>query len=142
MPLYIIGVGNVNADTLKMMANSTGGQFYYTRYSSSLDSIYTSLRKKIQAFYSITYNSPNLSSYDTVREPILYFSVDNEHMASAKHAVTLPPAVVQHLRIAEQRRQNLSIGGGVTLVIVSFVAFIIVRRRRKDHPATESAGSV
>jgi Ca-activated chloride channel family protein len=142
VPLYIIGVGDVNADTLKMMANSTGGQFYYTRHSSSLDSIYTSLQKKIQAFYSVTYNSPNLSSSDTLRESVLYFSVGEEHTASAKHAVTLPPTVVQHLRTAEQRRHNLSVGGGVTLIIVSFVAFMIIRRKRNERSSIQNVRSV
>ncbi len=51
IPVYVVGLGDVNKNVLQKIADETNGEFYFTPSASTLDSIYQSIRKKIQAFY-------------------------------------------------------------------------------------------
>jgi Ca-activated chloride channel family protein len=48
IPIYTIGLGNVDIKFLTEISKSTGGAFYYTRNSNSLDIIYREIQKRIQ----------------------------------------------------------------------------------------------
>ncbi len=84
IPVYIIGLGDVNVDTLKMIANATKGQFYFTPSSKSLDTIYAKISKKVQAFYNLIYSSTNFSTADTARQIELSFDTDSLYLITNK----------------------------------------------------------
>ena len=55
IPVYLIGLGDVNADSLQMLADATNGEFFYAKSASALSDIYGKISSKLQAFYDINY---------------------------------------------------------------------------------------
>jgi Ca-activated chloride channel family protein len=75
IPIYIIGLGDADKDTLKLIANSTKGEFYYTHSAASLNIVYDRIRKNLQAFYDVVYASSNFSADDTMRSVEVSFDI-------------------------------------------------------------------
>jgi Ca-activated chloride channel family protein len=63
IPVYSIGLGAVDIDTLTSLARETKGEFYHTNKSSSLVEIYKKISKQIQSFYSLEYRSVRLKIF-------------------------------------------------------------------------------
>ena len=119
IPVYVIGLGDVNKDVLQKIANETSGEFYFTRSASTLDSIYQSIRKKIQAFYDLIYESPNFSVNDTEREIEVSFDVADIYLTTNPSSVKLPAEVTTHLQNKNKAKQYLVYGG---LVLIALIA--------------------
>jgi len=67
IPVYTIGLGNVDEEVLENIAQETGGSYYYTPDSSELKQIYQELSKEIQDQYLLTYETHNQDYDGTTR---------------------------------------------------------------------------
>jgi len=120
IPIHIIGLGEVNKDSLQMLANSTNGHFYHTTNASALDSLYTIVSKSIQSIYNLQYHSKNLSYIDSTREILLDYNIDSLYVNQAIINMTLPSNIITELKIRnKQRTKKMVIGGLMILVIVA-----------------------
>ena len=106
-PIYIIGLGDVNKDTLNLIAEETHGHFYYTETSNSLDAIYAKISKQLQAFYNLNYISNNFSSIDTIREVELSFDIPSIYLNTEPSQFDLPVEVIDRLKKQEELAQQL-----------------------------------
>jgi Ca-activated chloride channel homolog len=132
IPIYIIGLGYVNTDTLKLIANLTKGEAYFTKSSNSLSTVYNLISKKIQAFYSLVYNSSNLSSADSTRKVELAFDIDSIYLVSSPAMVNLPVEVVDYMKKKETQKEYLLYGGiAVSALIAAGVLLLYFKRRQK-----------
>ena len=119
IPIYIIGLGNVNKDTLQLIATSTKGQLYYTQSSSSFDTIYAAISKKIQAFYSLVYSSPNLSLADSTRLIEISFDIDSIFLVTNPAILNLPSEVLAFIEKKEEKKEYLLYGGIATAILIA-----------------------
>lgn len=55
IPVFVIGLGDVNKKVLNRIANSTGGVAYFTDKKEELSSIYQMISKRIQSVYEVIY---------------------------------------------------------------------------------------
>jgi hypothetical protein len=140
IPIYIIGLGNVLTDTLKKLAHSTDGQFFYAKSANLLDSTYQLIQNRIQAFYELTYTSSSLMASDSVRQIFIGFLAEDSSMIYDKQLLKLNPALQQRItEIAEEqeqiRRQNnlLSLAGflSVSMLGAGLIFFAFRPRKKK-----------
>lgn len=131
IPIYIIGLGDANADTLNLIATSTKGQFYYTRSSNSLNTIYAAISKKVQAFYDIIYHSPNFSSADSTRQIELTFTTDSMVLVTNPSTANFPVEVVTLIANKEKEKQFLLYGGGIAVIVLVAASTLLFYRKRK-----------
>jgi Ca-activated chloride channel homolog len=132
IPIYIIGLGKVNKDTLQMIADRTSGQFTYTATSSSFSNIYARLGKEIQSFYELKYLSSNLSSIDSKRKVVIAFD-DGSKKDTISYNLFLPKEVMLYLANRSKRKTYLLGASVVLAIVVSMGTIVYTRRRRKGR---------
>jgi Ca-activated chloride channel family protein len=128
IPIYLIGLGEVNKDTLGYISNSTKGQFYHVKSSNSLKDIYSLISKQVQAFYSLTYLSENISSLDTARRLELKFDIDSLYLSSNPDNFDIPKEVLVVLEDKEKQRTYI-LWGGIFLALLIGGGTILLKRR-------------
>lgn len=135
IPIYIIGLGMVNSDSLQYIARKTRGQYFYTRSSSSLTDIYALISKRVQAYYDLVYTSANLSIADSSRIVELSFDVDSLYVNGQPDTLQLPAEVIAHMRQKETRKQY-SLYGGVAVAALAGIGLLMFFfvRRKKEKP--------
>jgi Ca-activated chloride channel family protein len=135
IPIYIIGLGDVNVDTLQIISDSTNGKFYHIKSSKSLAEIYTLISTQVQAYYELVYFSENFSSIDTDRKVELSFDIDSIYLVSNAADISLPAEVVNYLAQKEKEKEYLMYGGiGVAILITVGTIALYFRRKRKMRP--------
>lgn len=134
IPLYIVGLGAVNQDSLKQIAVASNGEYYYAKSASTLNEIYKSISERIQAYYNLIYVSENLNSLDSNRSIVLEFKIDSATVLTAENSHTFPPKLVA---LAEEKafKNNVIIYGGGALAVVGigFIFFIALRKRKNEN---------
>lgn len=131
IPIYVIGFGSVNRDTLSMIADSTQGRFYYSSTSATLMEAYDDIRKHILAFYDLKYRSPNLASADSLREIRIWFETDSMSVEAAIASASLPDEVILYLEQKEKERSYYLYGG---IAVVGLIAFGTLLYRYNRRP--------
>lgn len=96
IPIYAVGLGDANKDTLRMIAKSTNGYFYYTHSASALAGIYNQISGSLQAFYDIVYESHNLSETDTSRQIQISFDIDTLAFYTNAYQMKIPAEVLSY----------------------------------------------
>ena len=62
IPVFTIGLGDVNAEVMQKLADETGGQYYYAPQSSDLEEIYLQIADVLAEQYVIEYISSSSGS--------------------------------------------------------------------------------
>ncbi len=132
IPVYIIGLGDVNIDTLSYISESTKGQFYYTQSSNSLNTVYAEISKQVQAFYNLVYNSTNFSSADSTRQIELSFDIDSIYLVTSPYSSNLPIDVVEFLARKENEKKYLLYGGVALAILISAGTLLFYYQKRKQ----------
>jgi VWFA-related protein len=57
VPVFTIGLGDVNAENMQQLADETGGQYYYAPDETELQSIYDQISAIISSQYTLGYDS-------------------------------------------------------------------------------------
>ena len=57
VPVFTIGLGDVNAENMQQLADETGGQYYYAPDEGDLDAIYDQISKIISSQYILEYDA-------------------------------------------------------------------------------------
>jgi Ca-activated chloride channel family protein len=72
VPVFTIGLGDVNAENMQQLADETGGQYYYAPDETELQNIYDQISAIISSQYILEYDSSslcgNIISLDVVVE--------------------------------------------------------------------------
>jgi len=133
IPLYIIGLGSVNQDSLRTLADSTNGAYFYSQNALGIESVYEDVKAKIQSVYGVKYDATNYNPTDSIRNVVVKYVTDSV-FASTSIDVALPEEVLDYLK---NRRQNQYIsallGGGIAVGIGVFL--VIYRRKNKSDLA-------
>jgi Ca-activated chloride channel family protein len=130
IPIYLIGLGDVNQDIMEQIAESTNGKFYYTE-SSSLNTVYAEISKQVQAFYNLVYSSPNFSSADSTRQIELSFDIDSVFLLKKPSTLNLPTEVIAFLKEKEQKKKYMLNGGIASAIIIAAGVILFYYRRKK-----------
>lgn len=136
IPVFCIGLGDVWERPLVSISDSTNGFYSYTKKSSSLDSIYNLINKKIQAVYELTYLSDNWSN-DTSRNFTLKFNIEGVNLLDSNFKFSLPQEVIDKIdeRNKLKNYQMIGIGGGTFLVVLLGLGFVYFKRKKKEKIA-------
>lgn len=102
IPVYVIGLGDVDKTVLKKLANQTGGQAFFTDDPARLASIYIDISRQIQSVYELIYTSENLASADTTRDIMLQFDIEGQYHNTRSIELNLPDEVRAFLYNKEQ----------------------------------------
>ncbi len=97
IPVYIVGLGDVNQRELEQLATATGGQFYFANSAKSLSLIYEKISEKLQSFYDIVYQSPNLENNSTERSIDISFLNEGTKVVSEEERYTLDSNAVVYI---------------------------------------------
>lgn len=136
IPIYVIGLGNVQDSTLKFITASTNGLFYKTDDPSRLQEIYLNISRQLKSVYRLRYASA-INGF-TGDEHTLKFEFTNDTLTFSNPDIrlTLPQEVVSYIhqqeqsRIESQRNQNLILGGvGAGILIIGLTTFLLYRRK-------------
>lgn len=132
IPIYIIGLGNVNKDTLQMIADETKGQFIYTETSKSFSEIYSQISKEIQSFYDLKYESINLSAIESKRNLKITFLPADTRSDTLMYDFELPEEVIFYLK-SRAKQMDYIIGTSVVSAIALTVGTVFYKRRRRKN---------
>lgn len=109
VPVYVIGLGDVDKKGLRKLANQTGGRAYFTNDASQLSSIYLDISREIQSVYELVYTSNNLAAADSSRDIVLQFDIDGAFHHTRTLDLDLPAEVVAHLHEREQQANAVQV---------------------------------
>lgn len=101
IPVYVIGLGDVDQSPLKLLARETGGLSYFTNEASTLNDIYNRITLQIQSIYEVIYESESLSAADSLHDVQLLFNVDSKYLSSRTLSFVLPPEVIARITTKE-----------------------------------------
>jgi Ca-activated chloride channel family protein len=152
IPVYVVGLGDVNRAMLSQIATETGGQFFYANSAKSLHAIYEKISEKLQSFYDLVYLSPNLSkgSWDRSLEisfvkegprvvsEIEHFTIDSTAIAYIKQknleAKLREEAARTEAEEAEEAQENAILNSGIgiaALLVAGGIIFYFSRKKSK-----------
>lgn len=132
IPIYTIGLGNVNKYFLRNISRETNGAFYYTRESNSLTKVYQEIQNRIKSIYDLRYASKNLRSNDTIRRVKIEFTVDSAYLTNNLVRMNLPKETVNYLKAKETRKKQRT----ALFVVIGTVAglgIVIYTYRKKKR---------
>lgn len=90
IPVYIIGLGDVNKSTLNQISEATNGLFFYTRTSTTLQSIYAMISQRVKAVYQAEYISPDTHQEKKERALTVSAEVNNFAVINDQATYQLP----------------------------------------------------
>ena len=155
IPVYIVGLGDVNQRELEQLATATGGQFYFANSAKSLSLIYEKISEKLQSFYDIVYQSPNLENNSTERSIEISFLNEGNKVVSEEECFTLDSNAVVYItkkqaealqktqeeaqRIEQQKleaenQNQMLVNGGIgimAVLVAGGILFYFARRTSK-----------
>lgn len=144
IPIYIIGLGDVEKFYLKELASATDGFFYYTNSPDQLETIYRNIKEQLRSIYQVDYHS--LSEDFISEDRILKFSFLNDTLtfSNPSSKFSLPDEAIAYIEKKEaerleeiefEKQEALNrkillggIGGGILLLGIG--SFILIRRRK------------
>lgn len=144
IPIYIIGLGDVDQYYLKEITSLTNGFFYYTNNPDQLVTIYKNIKEQLRSIYQVDYTSNSSDFRNEDRTLMFSFLNDTLTFSNSKAKFLLPADAIDYLERKEQERllaiemkkkeeQNnkILIGGIVFAVLVAGIgSFILIKRKR------------
>ena len=136
IPLYLIGLGEVNKEVLTKMAKTTGGEFLYAESPEDIEGIYTQISENLQEVYELTYLSPDTEIKPGDRRTIKVVINQGEEEISTKTSFRIPvienEQPIEDYPIAVQTKKNY-LGVIIAVIVLAFIFVGIVWwRRQKD----------
>ncbi len=102
IPIFIIGLGSEVSETnLRILAQSSGGRYYFSPTSKQLEEIYKTIAALLHHSYRITYTTHNPTTDGTLRHVRLDVSARGTHAfaynnyRAPEHVPTLMPVTLQ-----------------------------------------------
>ncbi len=130
IPVYTIGLGDVDKKFLSDISKETAGAFYYTKGSNSLADIYSEIQKRIHSIYDVQYVSENLNPEDSVRSIEIKFKVDSLYLGDNITEMNLPKEAIDYIINKKQKKKYMIAGFSVT-AIVGFGLVLFYYRKKK-----------
>ena len=131
-PIYVVGLGNVDRDSLLSIASGTKGGCYFLERGSQLLPVYQDISKRVRRVYCATYRSLYVPQ---VGEQIhIEVRLSGDSLCMRGHAGRY--SVPDHIALAMGRQDNLlRLLGGGALTLLATVLIIYLSKRKKEAPA-------
>lgn len=139
IPIFNIGLGDVDQSFLKNISEQTHGDFYYTNNSNSLNAIYAEVQNRIQSIYDLTYTSNNLNLTESNRTVEISFNIDSIYLKNNIVDFDLPEETIEHIKAKRNNAKYKTIAYSITgVAIAGGVLLFVFRRRKKKKSQTSS----
>ena len=137
IPIYIIGVGEVDEDHMQKIAKKTGGSFNYARSAEELEQIFLELSKDLQEVYELKYRSPVIDPKINNRRSIrVYFEEGSQDEFSLKNSYRIPiidkEGISSNIPSTPKERNYLGMIAGVLVCLLLLGGFIWWKRKTGD----------
>jgi Ca-activated chloride channel family protein len=136
IPIYVVGLGGVDKNPLKRLAQQTNGQYFYARNAKELTKVYDVIRQRLQSYYTISYETQNYDPNIVGRSVSLMYEGDSVAVSPARATFSLPPNVVEYLKT--RRRNLLMLSGGLVVILIGTSVVIYRRRKKRQNVETIS----
>jgi Ca-activated chloride channel family protein len=152
IPVYVVGLGDVNRAMLSQIATETGGQFFYANSAKSLHTIYEKISEKLQSFYDLVYLSPNLSKGSWDRSLEISFVKEGQHVVSEIEHFTIDSTAIAYIKqknleakqreeaakaeAEEEAQENLIRNSGIgiaAMLVTGGIIFYFSRKKSKPQ---------
>ena len=134
VPIYLVGLGDVNTDSLKLLSNETDGQFFYANSTSALSEIYSKISTKLQSFYDLVYHSSNLEIDSGERKLEISFVKDGIHLITEEEHFKIDENVIAYIKKKEVDKQyeySIYVGIGLIILIAGGLIFYFTNEKKK-----------
>lgn len=136
IPIYTIGLGDVDKNFLGDISKGTSGAFYYTKGSNALSDIYSEIQKRIHSIYDLQYVSENLDPEDTIRTIEIKFKVDSLYLEDNLTEMILPKEAIDYIINNKKKKEKYMIAGFSVTAIAGFGLILFYYRKRKKERKT------
>lgn len=135
IPVYVVGLGDVDSYPLKRLASETKGQYMFASNSAALEKVYDVISQRLKAYYAVTYTSDNYGPEALRRYLAMGVKVDSVNVRTGEATYDLPQSVIDYLENRKRLIRYGVIGAGAVSLVAGFV--LITRRRRKKNEGNE-----
>jgi Ca-activated chloride channel family protein len=137
IPVYIIGLGSVNRDSMERISKYSKGELYLPKSAADFNNLYGSIVNKLDIYYALTYKSQTPLSSDSIRNFSLSFTNDSFFSEPKDSFFRVPARAIAEMRNKDKNQQNMMYEGIALLVIIAggIVAFAI--RQKKKNTASK-----
>ena len=134
IPLYIIGVGEIDKNHFEKVARKTGGDFFYAESPEELEDIYLNLSSYLQEVYELTYTSPNANIKSGDRRSVKIVFDQGEEKFSLNTSFRIPiienPRTVDDIPVVpETGKSYLGMILALIFLILAGVGLVWWKRR-------------
>lgn len=128
--LIVIGLGNVQSDTLENFTKAARGYYVYSSNASQLSSVYAEIAGRIKSLSQIRYLSANMSSADTSRVLSVRVKYGSIYSNKEVESFRVPDFMLeqmyeQEVLIAKRKRNRNLMWWGGGLVVLLGGGFVI-----------------
>lgn len=145
IPIYIIGLGDVDKQRLKRICRKTDGFFYQTNDPNKLKEIYANIKRQLKSIYQVDYRSLCKSLDSDERTISFSFINDTLTFSNNSEIYKLPEKAILYLQEqedirlaqiesdAQKEREKWILGGGIGggILVLGIASFVIIKRRSK-----------
>jgi len=133
IPIYVIGLGNVQDSTLQVIADRTDGLYYKTDDPQRLEQIYLNISRQLKSVYKLKYKS-DIDGFAEDEQALRFgFLNDTLTFSNPEVRMTLPEEVIQYLHEAESREILILGGTGAGILLLGLTSFALYRRKKKKQ---------
>ena len=128
IPIFTVGLGQVDRARLQQLADQTHGRAYFTHHSSELSAIYGSIQRELASYYTLTYASPLVASASSwpegATERILSIEI-------VEPTAPIAPEVQSELDALSLLREYALPAGALLAAVTASGIALAYRRRRQ-----------
>jgi len=136
IPIYTIGLGAINKNTLKSLAYSTKGKFFYSKNSESLINVYKEVAKHINSIYEIKYKSNILDFNLENRNVELVFDIDTLSISPTELKYSLPYSYIKAKSDELEQIQDYLYASGISVAVLLSIGVLIYFKKRNKITIT------
>lgn len=104
IPIFIIGLGDVNTELLERISRETQGMYYETDEATQLEEIYSNLSRQLKSVYRLRYSSQISGFADSENALTFRFTNDTTTFSNPEVKLELPEEVITYLHNIETAR--------------------------------------
>jgi Ca-activated chloride channel family protein len=144
IPVYVIGLGEIDEEPLRKLSRETNGFFYQTNDPKKLKEIYANIKGQLRSIYQVDYTSNSEDYTSVTRELHFSFLNDTLSFSNPKAKFELPEEAIIYIEKKEEERLQqiqdekdaafnellLWGGAGAGVLLLGIGSFVLIRRQK------------
>lgn len=133
IPVYVIGLGNVDRVILRQLGEETAGGFHYTSDANALTEIYLRISEELRAGYELVFRTgPLRAASEQARAVELRWRTQGEGLKVMRGVYAVPELVIQEMKDRERKVRLLLVG--VMVAIAALGVWLLLGGKKSAPP--------